>query len=129
MIGIYSYPIKDWFSLSAEIGISGAYQQNSFGNVIAPNAIIENIMYDVNSDNQFKKLNYGALLGINPSFTFENVTIQTSIRYRHGLNKSILWNYRFNRYLNNSERTIKTRDILFQIGFLIPIYRNAVISD
>ncbi len=129
LIGIYSYPLKDWFSISAEAGLSAAYQYNSFGKVVAPNAVIENITYDVNSDDQFEKLNYGAILGLNPSFTFENVTIQTSIRYRHGLNNINSFDYRFNRYLTDSERTIKTRDILFQIGFLIPIYRSRVISD
>lgn len=124
IIGIYSYSITDWFSLSAEAGISAAQLYSSFGKVIAPNLLL-GFNYDVNSDNQFEKLNYGAIVGINPSFNLKNVSIQTSVRYRYGLNNINSFDYTLNRYLANSERTIQTRDILFQVGFLIPIYRNA----
>ena len=123
ILGVYSYPITDWFSVSAEAGVSAAYLYNSFGKVVAPNIHIGG-NYDVNSDNQFEKLNYGAIVGINPSFNFKNVSLQTSIRYRYGLNNINTFDYTTNRYLANSERTIQTRDILFQVGFLIPIYRK-----
>lgn len=125
LIGIYSYSITDWLSISAETGLSGAGMYNSFGKVVAPNVVVEGENYDVNSDNQFKKLNYGVLVGINPSFSFKNVTLQTSIRYRHGLNNLNTFDYKLNRYLVDSDRTIKTRDIIFQVGFLIPIYKKA----
>lgn len=123
LLGLYSYSITDWFSISAQAGLSAAYLHNSFGKVIAPNLRLGS-NYDVNSDNQFKKLNYGALVGINPSLNFKNVSLQASIRYRHGLNNINSFDYTLNRYLSDSERTIKTRDIIFQIGFLIPIYRG-----
>lgn len=130
IIGIYSYSITDWFSVSAEAGISAAYLYNSFGKVIAPNLRInERGNYDVNSDEQFEKLNYGAIVGINPSFNFKNITLQTSIRYRYGLNNINSFDYRFNRYLADSERTIKTRDILFQVGFFIPIYKRMKLQE
>ncbi len=124
LIGLYSYSITDWFSVSAEAGISAARTYKSFGKVIAPNVFIGAGNYDVNSTNQFEKMNYGTLLGINPSFRFKNVTLQTSIRYRYGLNNINTFDYKLNRYLTNSDRTIKTRDILFQVGFLVPIYKK-----
>jgi len=122
LMGIYSYSITDWFSVSAEAGGSVARLYSSFGKVIAPNITIGAGIYDVNSDNQFEKLNYGLLVGLNPSFNLKKVTVQTSIRYRHGLNNINSFDYKLNRYLTNPERTIQTRNILFQIGFLIPIY-------
>jgi hypothetical protein len=128
LMGIYSYAITDWFSLSAEAGFSAAYLYNSFGKVVAPNLRVAG-NYDVSSDNQFEKLNYGALVGISPSFKLKNVSLQTSLRYRQGLNNINSFDYRFNRYLANPERTIQTRDILFQVGFIIPIYRNVKIKD
>lgn len=129
LLGIYSYPIKDWLSISAEGGISAAYLFSSFGKVVAPNEFLVP-SYDVNSDQQFEKLNYGAIVGISPSFNFKNVTLQTSIRYRHGLNNINSFDYSLNRYLANEERTIQTRDILFQVGFLFPLYRKVkVISN
>lgn len=124
LMGIYSYKITNWFSLSAEAGVSAARLYSSFGKVIAPNVRIAG-NYDVNSDNQFEKLNYGLIAGITPSFNLKNVSVQTSIRYRHGLNNINTFNYTLNRYLANPERTIQTRDILFQVGFFIPIYKKA----
>lgn len=124
LLGIYSYSITNWCSVSAEAGLSVARLYSSFGNVVAPNIRVAPV-YDVNSKNQFEKLNYGALIGINPSFHFKNVTLQTSVRYRHGFNNINTFDYTLNRYLNDSQRTIKTRDILFQVGFLIPIYKKA----
>lgn len=128
LIGIYSYPITDWFSLSAETGVSAAFLYSSFGKVVAPNLRITG-NYDINSDTQFEKINYGAIIGLNPSFNLKNVSIQTSIRYRYGLNNINSFDYTLNRYLANPERTIQTRDILFQIGFMIPIYRRLEIKD
>ena len=124
LMGVYSYPLTDWISLSAEAGLSAAYLYSSFGKVIAPNLNVGG-NYDVNSDNQFEKVNYGAIVGLNPSFIFKNITLQTSIRYRYGLNNINTFDYKLNRYLADTERTIQTRDILFQIGFLIPIYKKA----
>ncbi|WP_375559046.1 porin family protein [Bernardetia sp. OM2101] len=129
LIGIYSYQITDWFSLSAEAGVSAARLYNSFGKVLAPNPRVEVLNYDVNSDNQFEKLNYGAIVGITPSFNLKNVSIQTSVRYRYGLNNINSFDYRLNRYLANPERTIQTRDLLFQVGFFIPIYRRAKLKE
>ncbi|WP_338815375.1 porin family protein [Bernardetia sp. Wsw4-3y2] len=123
LLGVYSYSIKDWFSLSLEAGGSVAYLQNSFGKVVAPNIHVGGF-YDTNSDNQFEKLNYGAIIGIVPSFNFENISIQASIRYRYGLNNINTFDYKLNRYLSDSERTIQTRDIIFQIGFFVPIYKK-----
>jgi len=129
LMGVYTYPITNRFSVSAEAGFSAALLTNSFGQVVAPNNVHIGANYDVNSDNQFEKLNYGAIIGINPSFSLKHVTLQTSIRYRHGLNNINTFDYRFNRYLANPERTIKTRDILFQVGFLIPIYKGRENGD
>ncbi|WP_157698942.1 porin family protein [Bernardetia litoralis] len=128
LMGIYSYPITDWFSLSAEAGVSAAILYSSFGKVIAPNTRITG-KYDINSDNQFEKFNYGAIVGIIPSFHLKNATIQASARYRYGLNNINSFDYKLNRYLANAERTIQTRDILFQVGFFIPIYRNAKLKE
>lgn len=124
LIGVYSYPIKNWLSISAEAGFSVSYLHNAFGKVIAPNSLGVG-SYDVNSDNQFEKLNYGAIVGISPSVKLKgNVLLQASIRYRHGLNNINTFDYKLNRYLADEERTIQTRDVTLQIGFLFPIYRN-----
>lgn len=129
LLGVYCYSIKDWFSISLEAGGSVSYLQNSFGKVVAPNIHVS-AFYDTNSDNQFEKLNYAAIVGIVPSFNFENISIQASIRYRYGLNNINTFDYKLNRYLSDSERTIQTRDIIFQIGFFIPIYKKVkVISE
>lgn len=124
LMGLYSYSVTDWFSVSAEAGMSVAYSYSSFGKVVSPNNIRIGQIYDVDSNNQFEKVNYGAIIGINPSFNFKNVSLQTSIRYRYGLNNINTFDYSLNRYLANPDRTIQTRDILFQIGFLIPIYKK-----
>ncbi len=128
LLGIYSYSITDWFSLSAEAGVSAARLYSSFGKVVAPNLRITG-NYDLNSDNQFEKMNYGVLVGLNPSFNLKNVSIQTSVRYRYGLNNINSFDYTLNRYLANPERTIQTRDILFQVGFMIPIYKKAKLKN
>ncbi|WP_338760382.1 porin family protein [Bernardetia sp. ABR2-2B] len=125
LLGVYSYPIKDWFSVSLEAGGSVAYLHSSFGKVIAPNIQLGSF-YDVDSDNQFEELNYGLLVGIVPSFNFKNVSIQTSLRYRYGLNNINTFDYRLNRYLSNPERTIQTRDFIIQIGFFVPFYKKVV---
>ena len=128
VVGAYSYPVTDWFSLTAETGLSASILYNSFGKVVIPNASIGTNYY-VDSDEQFKNLNYGILVGTTPSFRFKSVTLQTSIRYRYGLNNINSFFYTLNRYLANSERTIKTKDIILQIGFLIPVYKKVVISN
>ncbi len=127
LMGIYTYPINDMFSLSAEAGFSAASLYRSFGKVIAPNSR-GLVRYDIDAKSQFEKLNYGAIVGICPSLNLKNVNIQASIRYRYGLNNINAFDYSLNRYLSNPERTIKTRDILFQVGFFIPIYKSAAIK-
>jgi hypothetical protein len=128
LLGIYSYPITDWLSLSAEIGGSVNYQYNSFGKVVTP-TILTSVSYDVDSNNQFEKFNSGLLVGITPSITLKRITFQASARYRYGLNNINAFDYRLNRYLADSKRTIQTRDILIQIGILVPIYRNAKLRE
>jgi hypothetical protein len=124
LIGVYSYPITEKLSVSAEAGISTAYLYSSFGKVINFDNLILGQNYNVNSDDQFEKLNYGAIVGITPSFQFKKINFQASIRYRYGFNNINTFDYRLNRYLTDSQRTIQTRNILFQVGVLVPIAKK-----